>query len=56
MSNDPLSMFGGLMRRCIREDRLEDGKILTEGVLLMILGVASSFVTTYVLAWLGFLV
>lgn len=56
MNNDPLSEFGGLMRICIREDRDEGRKMLTEGVALMILGMASSVLTTYVLAWLGFLV
>lgn len=56
MSNDPLSKFGGLMRSCIREDQDKDRKILTEGVALMLLGMVSSVLTTYVLASLGFLV
>jgi len=56
LSNDPLSMFGGLMRICIREDREEKNKVLTEGVVLMILGMASSILTTYLLASLGLFV
>jgi len=56
MSNDPLSVFGGLYRICIREDRQRENSLLTEGVLLMILGMASSVLTTYLLATLGFFV
>ena len=56
MSNDPLSMFGGLTRSCIREDEQKDRGLLTEGVALMVLGMASSLLTAYFLASLGFLV
>jgi len=56
MANDPLSIFGGLMRSCIRDDYAEDKKVLREGFVVMVLGIASSMVTTYILATLGILV
>ena len=56
MSNDPLSIFGGLMRICIRDDYAEDKKFLREGFVVMALGIASSLATTYFLAMLGILV
>jgi hypothetical protein len=56
MGKDPLSMFGGLTKVCIREDYEEDRRALAEGVVLMALGAASSVLTAYVLASLGLLV
>ena len=57
MVPDPLTMFGGLLRSCIREDSdADDKKILKEGVAFLLLGSATSLVTTYVVASLGLLV
>jgi hypothetical protein len=54
MSQDPGSTFGRLLAGCI-SDRYdtEDRKALAEGVIFLILGAASSVVTTYLLATLG---
>jgi len=49
-------MFGGLMRSCIRDDYKKESSVLTEGVVVMLLGLASSVLTTYVLASLGLFV
>jgi len=53
---DPLSMFGGLMRSCIRDDYEKDRGVVVESVVVMILGIASSVLTTYLLSTLGVLV
>ena len=54
MPKDPGSLFGGLLRVCIRDDYVrEDGKMLAEGVLFVILGACSSVVTTYILSLAG---
>ena len=56
MSQDPSSVFGGLLARCIRDDYLkEDSKIATEGMLFLVLGAASSVATTYLLSMAGIL-
>jgi hypothetical protein len=56
MPSDPMTLFGGLMRACIREDETEDRKVLTESLVFLIAGVACSVLTTYVLASLNILV
>jgi hypothetical protein len=54
LSQDPGSLFGRLLAVCIRDDYVkEKGKLLTEGVLLVILGACSSVVTTYLLSLAG---
>jgi hypothetical protein len=57
MPQDPMALFGGLLRSCI-SDRYDtgDGGLLKEGMALMVLGLASSLLTTYSLATLGLLV
>jgi hypothetical protein len=40
---------------CVSDEYLKDKKILAEGVLFVILGAASSFVTTYLLSAAGIL-
>ena len=57
MSRDPGSIFGGLFSVCIRDEYVKlDRKFVAEGVLCLILGAASSIVTTYVLSLAGVLV
>lgn len=56
MSQEPLSMFGALYNVCIRDEYAKERKLLTEGVAFLVLGAASSLLTTYVLAYLGVLV
>jgi hypothetical protein len=47
-------LFGGLLAACIRDDYVkENGKILAEGVLFVVLGACSSLATTYVLSLAG---
>lgn len=55
MPQDPGSSFGGLLSVCVSDNYLKDKKVLAEGVLFVVLGVASSFVTTYVLSAAGLL-
>jgi len=56
LSQDPSSVFGGLLARCIRDDYLKgDNKLVTEGALFLILGAASSVATTYLLSMAGIL-
>jgi len=57
MTPDPTSIFGGLLRSCIRDDYVStDSKFLAEGVLFLALGAFSSVATTYVLSLAGVLV
>jgi hypothetical protein len=56
MYEDPSSFFGGLSRGCIRDEYLEEPKVVRECVLLMILGLGSSVLTAYALSLLGILV
>ncbi len=56
MPKDPMTLFGGLMQSCIREDETEDRKVVVESLVFLVAGVASSIVTTYVLASLNILV
>ena len=54
---DPGSIFGGLFSVCIRDDYVKlDRKLVAEGVICLILGAASSVVTTYILSLAGILV
>ena len=56
MPKDPMSMFGGLMLSCIRDEytKQEMGAVL-EGALFMTLGICASLVTTYLLSLVGIL-
>jgi hypothetical protein len=57
LPQDPGSLFGGLLLRCIRDDYVkEDRKMLAEGVLFIILGAGSSVLTTYLMSLAGILV
>jgi hypothetical protein len=56
MTPDPGAIFGGLLRGCISDRYLPREKMALEGMALMILGMVSSLVTTYVLASVGILV
>jgi len=57
LPQDPGSTFGGLLAGCIRDDYLkEDRRMVTEGVLFVILGACSSVFTTYILSLAGILV
>ncbi len=57
MGPDPGAIFGGLMRGCISDSYLKKDKgVILESALSLILGIASSIVTTYVLAAVGLLV
>ena len=54
LSRDPGSTFGGLLAGCIRDDYVKDEKrVLTEGVVFLILGAISSVATTYLLSVAG---
>ncbi len=55
MPQEPGSIFGGLLNVCVSDDYVKERKLLTEGVLFVFLGLASSFVTTYLLTEAGFL-
>ncbi len=55
MPPEPGSLFGGLLAVCVSDEYRQDKKVLAEGVLLVLLGGASSFLTAYVLSYLGFL-
>lgn len=57
LSQDPGSTFGGLLAGCISDDYVkEQRRILTEGVLFLILGAASSVATAYLLSLAGIFV
>jgi len=57
LSGDPGSIFGGLFMACIRDDYVKgDRKMIAEGVVLLILGAASSVLTTYLLSLAGIFV
>jgi hypothetical protein len=49
------TLFGGLLNVCISDSFVKERKLLAEGALFVLLGVASSFVTTYLLSIAGFL-
>ncbi|HXW37502.1 MAG TPA: hypothetical protein VEJ36_06350 [Nitrososphaerales archaeon] len=56
MPDDPVSVFGGLLQACIRDDYVTERGVLAEGVLFMVAGIAASIATTYVLATHGIFV
>ncbi|HYB76183.1 MAG TPA: hypothetical protein VEC08_04420 [Nitrososphaerales archaeon] len=56
MSKDPSSVFAGISQSCIRDEYVEDEKVIREGVLMLILGIGSSVMTVYVLSLLGLFV
>ncbi len=57
MSQDPGSIFGGLLAGCISDEyEKQERKVLAEGVLFLILGAVSSVATTYMLSLAGLLV
>lgn len=55
MSKDPGSLFGNLTSVCIRDSFPDEGRVLAEGVLLLVLGACSSVATTYLLSLAGLL-
>jgi hypothetical protein len=56
LSQDPVTTFGGLLARCIRDVFVkEDRKVLAEGVLFLLFGACSSVATTYFLSLAGVL-
>jgi hypothetical protein len=55
LPRDPGSIFGGLLNVCVRDDYVRERRLLTEGVLFVLLGVVSSFATTYLLTMAGLL-
>jgi len=57
MTPDPATLFGGLLRGCISDRYLpRDKAAVAEGVVFVVLGVCSSFLTTYILSAAGYLV
>jgi hypothetical protein len=57
MTQDPIIIFGNLLRGCISDRYLStDRKATRESLLFIILGMCSSVATTYALAAVGFLV
>jgi len=53
---DPSSFFGGLTRRCIRDEYIDDGSVIRDSVLFTILGMGCGALTLYVLSVLGLFV
>jgi len=52
LSQDPGVVFGGLLSGCIRDDYAADRRRLArDGLIVMVLGVGSSFLTTYLLSF-----
>ncbi len=57
MSQDPGSIFGGLLAGCIRDVYVkEERRVLAEGVLFLVLGAFSSVATSYLLSVAGIFV
>ena len=57
MTPDPASVFGSLLRGCIRDDYVKESmKERVEGFLFLGLGVFSSVLTTLALTWAGIFV
>lgn len=57
MSQDPGSIFGGLLAGCISDDYVRrDKKMIAEGAAFLLLGACSSVATTYALSIAGILV
>jgi hypothetical protein len=57
MTPEPGALFGGLLRACISDRYLPRGKgAAVEGFAFVILGLCSSFLTTYFLSAVGYLV
>jgi hypothetical protein len=55
LPKDPGELFGRLLSVCISDSYVKERKLLAEGVFFALLGIVSSFVTTYVLSAAGFL-
>ncbi|MFI5404566.1 MAG: hypothetical protein ACHQYR_02440 [Candidatus Gagatemarchaeaceae archaeon] len=57
MSQDPASIFGGLMLGCIRDRYVGEGRrVLVEGAVSLVLGLCASVATTYLLSLAGIFV
>jgi hypothetical protein len=53
---EPGVIFGSLLSGCIRDEYLkDDSKMATEGAIFLVLGVASSVATAYLLSMVGIL-
>jgi len=55
MPQDPASIFGSLLSRCIRDVYHDQDRTMAEGVVFLVLGAFSSVVTTYLLSMAGIL-
>jgi hypothetical protein len=55
LPQDPGTIFGGLLSVCVSDEYLKEKKMLAEGILCSILGLACSYATVYVLSAAGFL-
>lgn len=55
MPQEPGALFGGLLNVCISDSHDKERELLTESIAFVVLGIASSFVTAYVLSAAGFL-
>jgi len=57
LTEDPVTTFGALLNGCI-DDYCEktERRMLVEGTLLLLLGVASAFLTNYMFSFLGIFV
>jgi hypothetical protein len=56
MARDPMSSFGKLMLRCIRDEYVrQERRVVLEGVLFLALGICASLATTYLLSLAGIL-
>jgi len=57
MSQDPASTFSGLLKGCISDHAVRSRRReALEGAALLMIGMASSLLTSYILASVGFLV
>ena len=55
LPQEPGALFGGLLGVCISDNHEKEARLLTESVMFVALGLASSLVTAYLLSAAGFL-
>ena len=55
LPQDPMSLFGSLLTSCVSDDYQKERRLMFEGALVMVLGVASSVATAYLLSAAGVL-
>jgi hypothetical protein len=53
LTPDPITLFGGLLGRCIRDSFAKERSVLLEDGIFLIVGAFSSFATVYLLSLAG---